>query len=143
MTSPGVATPGLLFLFTKSEVPMSEKSPQQKKQLSYEHDRRNGYGENSTSSRTNIPRRKRGVNQANRHAHKQLLSAIDPETSEPRPGSGPVVRRPKTWRKVADIALGDMVAKKLFRRARLGIASPESVEAAVQRVAALRKRRQF
>ena len=119
---------------------MPEKSPQQKKQFSYERDRRNGYGENSKSSRKNIRLRKRGVNQSNRHAAKQLLGAVDPETGEPLPGSGAVVRRPKTWRKVADIPLGDMVAKKLFRRARLGIASRESVEAAMQRVAAVRKR---
>ena len=119
---------------------MSRKSPPEKKQLSYERDRRNGYGENSKSSRQNIRRRKRGVNQANRHAAKQLLGAIDPETGEPLPGSGAVVRRPKTWRKVADIPLGDMVARKLFRRARLGIASPESVAATMERVAAHRKR---
>ncbi len=120
---------------------MNEMTPQQKKQLSYERDRRNGYGENSKSSRKNIRCRKRGVNQANRHAAKQLLGVVDPETGEPIPGSGAVVRRPKTWRKVADIPLGDMVAKQFFRRARLGIASPESVEAAVERVASHRQRR--
>ncbi len=118
---------------------MPEKSPPQKKQLSYERDRRNGYGENSKSSRKNIRLRKQGVNQANRHAHKQLLSVIDPETGEPHPCRGVVMRRPKTWRKMADIPLGDVVTKKLFRRARLGIASPESVEAALQRVDSHRK----
>ena len=120
---------------------MPRPSPAEKKRLSYERDRRNGYGENSKSSRKNIRRRKQGVNQANRHAQKQSLGIIDPETGEPPPGCGAVVRRPKTWRKVADIPLGDMVAKQLFRRARLGIASPESVDAAVQRVAAHRRRR--
>jgi hypothetical protein len=111
------------------------KSPQQQKQLSYERDRRNEYGENSKSSRKNIPRRKQGVNQANRHAAKQLLGVTDSETGEPQPGS--VVRRPQTWRKVADIPLGEMVAKKLFRRARFGMTGlpsnrkrhrPESVD---------------
>ncbi len=120
---------------------MNEMTPQQKKQFSNERDRRNGYGENSKSSRKNIRLRKRGVNQANRHAHKQQLGVVDPETGEPQPNSGVVVRRPPTWRKVADIPLGDMVARKLFRRARRGIASSESVEAAVQRVAAHRKGR--
>ncbi len=122
-------------------LPMPDQSPPEKNQLSYERDRRNGYGENSQSSRQNIRRRKQGVNQANRHAAKQLLGVVDPQTGEPQPGSGAVVRRPQTWRKVADIPLGDMVAKQLFRRARLGIASPESVEAAVERVASHRQRR--
>ncbi len=118
---------------------MPRQSPPEKKQLSYDHDHRNGYGENSKSSRKNISRRKRGVNQANRHTHKQQLGGSDPQTGEPQPGCR--ARRPKTWRKVADIPLRDIVAKKLFRRARLGIASPESVEAAMQRVAAHRQRR--
>ncbi len=118
---------------------MPRQSPPEKKQLSYERDRRNGYGENSKSSRKNIHRRNRGVNQANRHAAKQQLGVVHPETGEPLLGSGAVVRRPKTWRKVADIPLSDMVAKKLFRRARLGIASPASVEAAMERVSAHRK----
>ena len=91
---------------------MNERSPQQKKQLSYERDRRNGYGENSESSRKNIRLRKRGVNQANRHAHKQQLGVVDPETGEPQQDSGVIVRRPKRWRKVADIPLGD----KLFTK---------------------------
>ncbi len=119
---------------------MPRTSPPDKKQLSYERDRRNAYGENSKSSRQNIRLRKRGVNQANRHATKQHLGVIDPETGEPQLGRGAVIRRPKTWRKVADIPLGDMVARKLFRRARLGIASSESVKAAVDRVTAHRKR---
>lgn len=122
---------------------MPHRSPPEKKQLSYERDRRNAYGENSKSSRKNIRLRKRGVNQANRHAYKQLLGVIDPESGEPQPNSGVVVRRPQTWRKVADIPLGDMVKKKIFRRARLRMASHESVEAAVQRVATDRKRRRL
>jgi hypothetical protein len=69
-----------------------------------------------------------------------MLGTIDLETGEPQLGSGAVVRRPKSWRKVADIPLGDMVTRKLFRRARLGIARPESVAVAVERVAASRKR---
>lgn len=122
---------------------MPHRSPPEKKQLSYERDRRNAYSENSKSSRKNIRLRKRGVNQANRHAYKQLLGVIDPESGEPQPNSGVVVRRPQTWRKVADIPLGDMVKKKIFRRARLRMASHESVEAAVQRVATDRKRRRL
>ncbi len=49
------------------------QSPQEKKQLSYEQDRRNVYGENDKSSRKAIPFRKRAVNKANRHADHQIM----------------------------------------------------------------------
>ena len=42
------------------------KTPQQKKRLSYEHDRRNSYGENQKSSRKNIPKSKQRSHQEER-----------------------------------------------------------------------------
>lgn len=66
---------------------MADKLPSKTKPLSDERGRRNGYGENSKSSRKNIHRRQQAVNQTNRHAHKQLRGAIDPETCEAIPGS--------------------------------------------------------
>lgn len=39
---------------------MARHSPQEKKQLSYEHDHRNVYGENDKSSRKAIPHRAPG-----------------------------------------------------------------------------------
>lgn len=115
-------------------------SPQEKKQLSYERDRRNRYGENSKSSRKNIRRRKQSVNQANRHAARITLQATDPLTGEPTSSVGKL-RRPHRWSKVADTPLGDAVIRKLERRASLGIASPRSVERAIRKVRSTRAAR--
>ncbi|MFD9407178.1 hypothetical protein ACFWBN_09205 [Streptomyces sp. NPDC059989] len=49
---------------------MRQRSPQEKKRLSYLKDRRNVYGENQKSSRRNIPRSRRaqlGINTAPRN----------------------------------------------------------------------------
>ncbi len=51
------------------------KTPQDKKRLSYEHDRRNTYGENHKSSRKNIPRSKRLSHQDECRAVRQVLIA--------------------------------------------------------------------
>lgn len=51
------------------------KTPQQKKQLSYEHDRRNTHGENQKSSRKNIPRSKQRSHQDERRSVRQTLIA--------------------------------------------------------------------
>jgi hypothetical protein len=84
------------------------RSPQEKKALSYVRDRRNMYGENSKSSRKNIPLRKRLVNKANRHAAQQQLRQVNgapaverAEQAEDRLcGAGR-----KTWRKRPDLPL--------------------------------------
>jgi len=49
------------------------KTPQQKKRRSYEHDRRNTYGENQKSSRKNIPRSKQRSHQDERRSVRQVL----------------------------------------------------------------------
>ena len=49
------------------------KTPQQKKRQSYEHDRRNTYGENQKSSRKNIPRSKQRSHQDERRSVRQVL----------------------------------------------------------------------
>jgi hypothetical protein len=51
------------------------KTPQQKKRLSYQHDRRNTYGENQKSSRKNIPRSKQLSHQDERRSVRQALIA--------------------------------------------------------------------
>lgn len=98
---------------------MVRQSPQDKKQLSYERDRRNVYGENDKSSRKAIPFRKRAVNKANRHVdHQILLSATgvrdlaaDELTDDRVHG-----RRRKRWRKQPDQPLGEILDCKRARK---------------------------
>jgi hypothetical protein len=51
------------------------KTPQTKKTQSLKKDRRNGYGENSKSSRKNIPLSKRHTERSFRHATRQALAS--------------------------------------------------------------------
>jgi hypothetical protein len=95
------------------------KTPQEKKQYSYARDRRNVYGENDKSSRKNIPRRKRAPHRANRRRAGQILETIEgavdevaEEGAEMRLSS----RRPKSWKKVPDKPLGEIVQNRLERR---------------------------
>lgn len=107
---------------------MDRLSPQQKKQLSYDNDRRNTYGENDKASRKAIRRNKRRVNRANRHRDRQTLAqstalpvAGDDDTTDDRLHA----RRPKRWRKSPDETLRQVVARRLRRRAQAGRDSPE------------------
>ncbi|GAA2117829.1 hypothetical protein [Actinomadura alba] len=99
---------------------MPQKTPQEKKRLSYTKDRRPNYGNSDKAARTSVPARKRQVNRANRHrAQQDLLAATgrpDAETAyaaEERLAS----RRPKTWKKWPDLPLGIWVEGVLERRA--------------------------
>ncbi|MFI9559747.1 hypothetical protein [Nonomuraea endophytica] len=95
---------------------MRQRTPQEKKLLSYAKDRRNSYGENDKSSRKSIRRNKRIPHRANRHLAHQILEAaigavdeVVEEQVEQRVGR----RRPKQWRKAPDIPLGEIVRAKL------------------------------
>lgn len=94
-------------------------SPQQKKQLSYDKDRRNTYGENDKASRRAIRRNKRRVSRANRHRDRQVLSrstGVRDTDTKAITDDRIHARRPKTWRKVADETLRRVVERKLRRR---------------------------
>jgi hypothetical protein len=87
------------------------KTPQEKKQLSYELDGRNAYGENDKASRKNVPLSKQRAAQAYRASTKQaldgVLSGADPDEAEARVRG---VRSKGTgistaWRKSPDISL--------------------------------------
>jgi hypothetical protein len=93
-------------------------SPQEKKDLSYERDRRNVYGENDKASRKGIPRSKRTAAQAYRKRTKQLIGQLTPgedsEEVEARVGD---LRRTGTgvstaWRKIPDMPLGEWLRRK-------------------------------
>jgi hypothetical protein len=95
-------------------------SPQEEKALSYARDRRYAYGNNSKAARKAVPRRKRWVNKANRHAEQQFLAeirgpvdAIQAEDMEDRLRG----KRPKRWPKWPDMPLGKLLE---LRRQRAG-----------------------
>jgi hypothetical protein len=94
-------------------------SPQEKKRLSYERDRRNTYGENDKSSRKNIPRAKRRARRANRRLVSTALAAVQGVVVE-SVAEAAVERinrtRPRAFRKYPDTPLGDVVADRLDRR---------------------------
>jgi hypothetical protein len=94
------------------------RSPQKKKALSYEKDRRSIYGENDKSSRKNIPLRKRLANKANRHAMQQQLHEAEGLVDLDRADQAEVPRRrPKVWRKRPDIPLGVYLDRPASTRA--------------------------
>lgn len=94
-----------------------KKSPQTKKAESLRKDRRNSYGENSKSSRKNIPRRKRAVNQANRAAVRSALQPVSDEEALDATQEAVSARRPKRWRKVPDVSLAVFLKSRKRRRA--------------------------
>ena len=105
---------------------MTRKSPQEKKRLSLLKDRRNTYGENSKASRKAIPRHKKAQRRAVRRIQKQVLgstrriSDADEELSVRLASHETWV-----WRKTPDTPLGEVLAKKLKRRAKEGQLSPK------------------
>jgi hypothetical protein len=95
-----------------------EKSPQDKKRLSYARDRRNDYGENSKSSRKNIPRAKAFANRKERHGQNQALRSVAvAETDEQivRAELAAVTPKRRWWKKLADSPLGAYLANRRFR----------------------------
>jgi hypothetical protein len=96
------------------------RSPHAEKVLSYAKDRRYAYGNNSKAARKAVPRRKRWVNKANRHAEQQSLAEVrgpvDVDLAEDV-GDRLHGRRPKRWRKVPDMPLGRLLE---LRRQRAG-----------------------
>ena len=94
---------------------MRKRTPQEKKKLSYDRDRRNTYGEAPHAARKNIPLQKARRNRANRRLVNQDLSAsgtVPPgevlEEIEGRLGLKP----PKDWKKCPDTPLGEVLAEK-------------------------------
>ena len=99
------------------------KTPQEKKRLSYEQDRRNTYGENQKSSRKNIPRSKQRSHQDERRAIRQALipaqgDVLDEVADEAhsevlRTGR---IKKLRSFRKSPDRPLGEIIARRLRRR---------------------------
>lgn len=103
---------------------MSTKTPQEKKRLSYERDRRNRYGQNAKASRRLIPLRKAKTKRSYRKRTNQILAAAPKSIdllADDAPESRIAVVPKKRWRKVPDLSLEDAIkAKKEWRVRRFG-----------------------
>ena len=99
------------------------KTPQDKKRQSYEHDRRNTYGENQKGSRKNIPRSKQRSHQDERRSVRQVLSSAQgsnaSEVADETQSQALIKGRMKklrAFRKSPDRPLGEVVKRRLRRR---------------------------
>jgi len=99
------------------------KTPQEKKSLSYQKDRRNTYGENSKASRKNIALSKALALRAERHSQDHMLL----ETLKANDGDQLALiensirsTKPRQWRKSADKPLGEVLARRLLRKSVAG-----------------------
>ena len=92
------------------------KNPQEKKRLSLDRDRRPNYGNSDKAARTSVPRRKAGVNRANRRADAVALTAalgVPDHDAEAAVEDAVLGRRRKVWRKFPDLRLRTRVAAKI------------------------------
>ena len=101
---------------------MRERTPQEKKSLSLAKDRRNVYGEAPHGARKSIPLRKKLRNRANRHDQESKLPSepiqLDADEDEADAiESSMRDKAPQSWSKYPDAPLGDVIAKKQWRRA--------------------------
>jgi len=99
-------------------MPKKLRSPQEKKGLSYERDRRNTYGENSKSSRKNIPRSKALDIRRKRHGTKQALSSVLQARSQDQQVAAELAAlasKPRRWEKQPDAPLGEYLATRKNR----------------------------
>lgn len=88
------------------------RSPPEKKRLSYAKDRRNCYGESTTSARKSIPLRKALANRAVRRLAKSSLSVNDTEASDALLAKKLKAR----WKKVPDQPLRAHLGRKRSAR---------------------------
>ena len=98
---------------------MRRHTPQEKKRLRYERDRRNRYGEAPHAARKAIPLRKALRNRANRHYQNQQLNYLGPAPEQDVADELESLldhRVPQRWKKYPDAPLGEVVATKLWER---------------------------
>jgi len=98
------------------------RTPQQKKRLSYAKDRRNAYGENSKSSRKNIPRAKALARHRQRHEQNRALRAVLVAGSEEQQVAAEMrvlTAKPGDWGKQPDVPLAKHLVLQASRRAKV------------------------
>lgn len=102
-----------------------QRTPQEKKRLSYEKDRRNAYGESNKGSRKSIRFRKQWVNQTYRSSVKQLVGqGVSVRSSDEQAGQDCVdsleekinSHQRKFWKKSPDISLKDFIRQQFAKR---------------------------
>jgi hypothetical protein len=111
-----------------------EKSPQQKKAESLKKDRRNAYGENSKSSRKNIPRAKaRDHREARRVVRQGLIQArgAKGERAVDDAQTAATAKRHPRFKKEPDKPLGKHLADKRARRPKETSLMPRSQDRAL------------
>lgn len=94
-----------------------KRTPQEKKRLSYEKDRRNTYGESRSSSVKSIKRRKTNANRTFRRGNKRVaeLSVISIESDTDNKvirKLGEMKIKKKRWKKSPDTPLGEYVERQ-------------------------------
>lgn len=101
------------------------KSPQDKKRLSLQKDRRNMYGESPHSSRKNIRRGKQNQHQEERRTSNQTLALVAAHSTEEQmiacevaADTGARVNRLKGFKKDPDRPLADFIERQQSRRER-------------------------
>lgn len=107
-------------------------TPQEKKRLSYLKDRRNTYGENAKASRRSIPRNKRIRSRSERRMARQAFAAGAGEADAERIDVAHARALKKfriAWTKRPDEPLGEVVERKLARRAKAGIIGAGEMQA--------------
>ncbi len=98
---------------------MSQKTPQEKKALSYSKDCRNTYGENEKASRKNIPLRKAKSNRSYRKKVNDVLNqSLKVADSESIDFIENTVKSIKgdNWKKCPDMPLGEVVERQINGR---------------------------
>jgi len=98
---------------------MRRRTPQEKKRLSLEKDRRNTYGEAPHAARKNVPLRKRLRNRANRHAQEAALPSeptiLDADQAD-EIESVLCRKAPQVWEKYPEAPLAEVLENKQRRR---------------------------
>lgn len=96
------------------------KSPQEKKALSYAHDRRNTYGESDKASRKAIPARKAEENRNSRRKAAQALGGVatldDAALDVVESSLKHDIERVGGWTKAPDAPLSEFMALQAKRR---------------------------
>ena len=101
-------------------MPRTPKTPQDKKRLSLQKDRRNAYGQNDKASRNAIPRAKakshRGVRHKSKAALERSLTGAEGKAETLQSTLATPCLQKGVWRKEPDIALGRIVTGKRATR---------------------------
>ncbi len=98
---------------------MKQRTPQEKKSLSYAKDRRNAYGESDKGSRKSIRRNKTFPSRAYRKTINNILQdavgVIDLEKAEAVDAEAKEIKRRK-WKNCPDMTLGKIIEERLEER---------------------------